>query len=118
MKPSDENAVARTGSSSSRGSKPIDVAERGRFEDVELRVGGEQRIGDGAGKPISRQHDRGHPVLVVGVGQRRVLGDQAADKLGVVGVDGVDEITGGGGPAHGLAPGWGATDSTMISCCN
>ena len=52
--------------------QPIDVAERRGLEDVEVGVGGQQRVGRGAIEPVARQHQRRDAVSSSGARERRV----------------------------------------------
>ena len=92
MKPSVENAVARAGILVEPLAQPVDVAERRCLEDVELRIGGQQRVGRPSIEAVARQHQRRNTASVARRGQRSVRGDELGDASGIVRIDGVDEV--------------------------
>ena len=91
VKPSGETRAARAGSVARSSRQAVGVAERGGLEDVEVRVGGEQRVGRRPVRAIPRQQDRRDARRVAGIraGPDRDL-QERADAGGVAGLDGVD----------------------------
>ena len=70
----------------------VDVAERGRLEDVEVGVDREQRVGQSRANRYRDSISAETPASVARGDERRVLGEQRGDAAGIVGVDGGDEV--------------------------
>ena len=111
MKPSVEYAVARQWSSSEPLAQPVDVAERGRLEDVELRVDRQQRVGRRPVEAVARQHDRRHAIAVARGREGGIRRDELDDPRGVIVVDRIDEVLDRAG--HGTA-----LPLDEVRCCN
>ena len=92
VNPSADKATARPGSSSSRSRKPVDVAERRRLEDVEVRVGRQEGVRRAAIEPVAGQHDHRHAVAIARGREGRILGHELRHPGRVVGRDGGDHV--------------------------
>ncbi len=91
MKPSGVRAYRASGSAASSSPHPLDAAGGGRFEDAELGLGSEQRVGGLALLVEERQQDHGQPVAVARGRELGTLGHERPDRLHVAGRDRADQ---------------------------
>ncbi len=75
--------------------QPVQIAERGGLEDVEVGTGLEQGLRGAAVGPVARAHQRRHALGVPGAGERRVGGHQSPDPIHVTRLDRGEHLVGG-----------------------
>ena len=94
VNPSADYATARARVLVQALTQPIDIAEGGRLEDVQVRIGRHQGVRRPAMESVARQHQDRDAVPVACGGQGRIAGEQLRHPRHVICVDGVDQFLG------------------------